>query len=107
VAGARRRGAPAEQWLLACRGVAVDAIAAERGRPGPWFEVELDPRANDTALAERTALRVALTAGGAALHLRHRNDVLDPDAAARIAFSGPREVLVGLAEPRRRPGPRS
>jgi amino acid adenylation domain-containing protein len=81
--------ARAEQWLQACREAPVDAIAAQLGRSGPLFETELDLHADNSTLAQHTVLRVTISTSGpdgrSRLHLRYRTDVIDADAAARIA----------------------
>jgi amino acid adenylation domain-containing protein len=81
--------ARAQRWLQACREVPVDAIAAQLGRSGPLFETELDPHGDGNALTQHTVLRVAMSTSGTdgtgRLHVHYRTDVIDADAAARIA----------------------
>jgi hypothetical protein len=57
------------------------------GSGAPSFETVLDPTGHADPLAEDTVLRVGVSRHGGRLivALRYRNDVLDADAAARIA----------------------
>jgi len=79
--------AGAQERLQANRDFPVDALAAELGHTAPLFEVELDPHGSMSAPAQHSALRVSLEerAGERRLRLRYRTDVLDANAAARIA----------------------
>lgn len=78
--------ARAEQWLQACREVPVDDVAAELGLSGPLFETEFDLHDDNSALAQHTVLRVAMSwqDGAGRLHMRYRTDTIDAEAAARI-----------------------
>ncbi len=80
----RRPGRESE--LLAHADFPVDDLRRELGLSGPSFETVFDP-AGDGDLADGTVLRVGVVddGGGPALRLRYRTDVLDADAAARIA----------------------
>ncbi|MGI5128495.1 non-ribosomal peptide synthetase [Pseudonocardia sp. CA-107938] len=73
----------AEQRLHAHRDFPVDALAAELGRTGPLFEAELDLDGGAGPLAAGTVWRVALRSGS--LHVSYRSDLIDADAAARVA----------------------
>ncbi|MDN5861025.1 MAG: non-ribosomal peptide synthetase, partial [Pseudonocardia sp.] len=80
--------AAAEQALVANRDFPVDALAVQLGRTGPLFETELDPHGSSGGPAQYSVLRVSAGPGpdGAArLRLRYRADLLDAEAAARIA----------------------
>jgi amino acid adenylation domain-containing protein len=78
--------ARAEGELLAHADVAVEDLRRELGVAGPSFTTMFDP-AGDGDLIGDAVLRVGVVdeAGGPALRLRYRTDVLDGGAAARIA----------------------
>ncbi|WP_281690699.1 amino acid adenylation domain-containing protein [Pseudonocardia thermophila] len=61
----------------------VDALAVQLGRSGPLFEIELDPFGSAGGPSGFSVLRVTITDG--ALVVRHRADLIDAEAAARIA----------------------
>jgi amino acid adenylation domain-containing protein len=75
-----------ESQLLVHRGVPVDDLRREPGLAGPSFETVFDPTGGGD-LAGDTVLGVGIShhAGRLVLRLRYRTDVLDADAAARIA----------------------
>ena len=89
-------------------------VATELGHTEPLFETVLDLHGDGGPLAPQTVLRVAVVApeedGPALLHLRHRTDAIDADAAARIAgyHLTALEQLVGRSRhaPRRQPAVR-
>ncbi|MDN5857800.1 MAG: non-ribosomal peptide synthetase [Pseudonocardia sp.] len=103
--------ARAEQWVLACRDVGFDTVAAERGHTETLFETELDLHASiehaAAQLAPHAVLRVAIVEpepdGQAALHLRYRTDAIDADAAARIAGYHVTALTQLTADPDARP----
>ncbi|MFE7763803.1 amino acid adenylation domain-containing protein [Streptomyces sp. NPDC057438] len=68
-------------------GYPVDALRHELGLAEPPFETVLDTGGGDDGLGGDAVLRVGPVHldGGPALRLRYRTDVLDEDAAARIA----------------------
>ncbi|MEJ3654124.1 amino acid adenylation domain-containing protein [Actinomycetes bacterium KLBMP 9759] len=81
------RAGRAQEQLLAHRDFPVDALAAELGSTAPLFEVELDPRGIGAGPAAGSVLQVSLceSEGRTDLRLRYRAEVLDAEAAARIA----------------------
>jgi amino acid adenylation domain-containing protein len=85
--GLVREAARAEGELLAHADVPVEALRRELGVAGPSFETEFDPTGADGDLAGGTVLRVTISDHdhGIALRLRYRTDVVDDEAAARIA----------------------
>src|SRR3954465_7368111 len=78
--------ARAEHDLLTHADVEVEDLRRRLGVAGPSFTTMFDP-AGDGDLAADAVLRVGVVdaAGGPALLLRYRTDVLDGEAAARIA----------------------
>lgn len=77
----------AESELLAHQDVPIDDLQRELGVTTPPFETVFDPDGTGDTLIEGTALGVSFPRPerGLALRLRYRTDVLDADAAARIA----------------------
>ena len=76
------------EWeLLAHQDFPVGDLAGELGLTGPAFETVFDALGGEGALAPGTVLWVSIWPhrGRLALRLRYRTDVLDADAAARIA----------------------
>ncbi|MET0187622.1 MAG: amino acid adenylation domain-containing protein, partial [Pseudonocardia sediminis] len=73
--------------LLAHSEVGIEALARELDLATWPFETEFDPTGDGGDLAATTVLRVAVTPSddGPVLRLRYRTDVLDADAATRIA----------------------
>ena len=78
--------ARAERELLGHADFAVDDLRRELGVAGPSFTTVFDP-AGDGDLVDGAVLRVGVVdeGGGPALRLRYRTEVLDAEAAARIA----------------------
>ena len=76
----------AEQDLLAHAEVEVEDLRRRLGVAGPTFTTTFDPT-GDGDLTADVVLRVGVidAAGGPALRMRYRTDVLDGDAVARIA----------------------
>jgi amino acid adenylation domain-containing protein len=76
-----------ESELLSHRDFPVDDLRRELGLGGPPFETVFDPSGAGGDLAEDTVLWVEIVrrAGRWALRLRFRTEVLDAEAAARIA----------------------
>ena len=118
----------AEWELLSHQDFGVGDLLGELGLPGPAFETVFDSVGGEGTLAPDTVLWVGIWPhrGRLVLRLRYRTDVLDADAAARIAgyhltaltliaadtdaghgrqsLLGPQELrfqLEGLAGPRR------
>jgi non-ribosomal peptide synthetase component F len=82
------RQAHRTEWeLLAHQDFPVGDLAGELGLTGPAFETVFDALGGEGALAPGTVLWVSIWPhrGRLALRLRYRTDVLDADAAARIA----------------------
>ncbi|MBO0831183.1 MAG: AMP-binding protein, partial [Actinobacteria bacterium] len=82
------QAARAESQLLANRAFAVDDLMRELGLTGPLSEVEFHPSgAAGPEPGQGTVLQVRIFSAGGQLklRLRYRTDVLDADAAARIA----------------------
>ena len=76
------------EWeLLAHQDFPVGDLAGELGLAGPTFETVFDALGGEGTLAPGTVLWVSIWPhrGRLALRLRYRTDVLDADAAARIA----------------------
>jgi amino acid adenylation domain-containing protein len=76
------------EWeLLAHQDFPVGDLAGELGLTGPAFETVFDSLGGEGTLAPGTVLWVSLWPhrGRLVLRLRYRTDVLDADAAARIA----------------------
>ena len=76
------------EWeLLAHQDFPVGDLAGELGLTGPAFETVFDALGGEGTLAPGTVLWVSIWPhrGRLALRLRYRTDVLDADAAARIA----------------------
>jgi amino acid adenylation domain-containing protein len=76
------------EWeLLAHQDFPVGDLAGELGLTGPAFETVFDAQGGEGTLAPSTVLWVGIWPyrGRLALRLRYRTDVLDADAAARIA----------------------
>jgi amino acid adenylation domain-containing protein len=76
------------EWeLLAHQDFPVGDLLGELGLTGPTFEVVFDSAGGEGTLAPDTVLWVGLWPhrGRLVLRLRYRTDVLDADAAARIA----------------------
>ena len=72
--------------VLTHRDVPVDDLRRELGLTEPLFETVFDLHGDCAELTENTVLQVCfLTHDDALLWLRYRTDVLDADAAARIA----------------------
>jgi amino acid adenylation domain-containing protein len=81
-------GAHRAEWeLLAHRDFPVGDLAGELGVAGPCFEVVFDSAGGEGTLALDTVLWVGLWPhrGRLVLRLRYRTEVLDGDAAARVA----------------------
>ncbi|HET9254369.1 MAG TPA: amino acid adenylation domain-containing protein [Pseudonocardiaceae bacterium] len=76
-----------ESALLTHQGFPVDDLRRELGLTGPLFETVFDPTGDGGALAGGTVLWVGISPPGGrlGLRLRYRTDVLDAEAAARIA----------------------
>jgi amino acid adenylation domain-containing protein len=82
------REAHRTEWeLLAHQDFPVGDLAGELGLAGPAFETVFDALGGEGALAPGTVVWVSIwpQRGRLALRLRYRTDVLDADAAARIA----------------------
>ena len=82
------RQAHRTEWeLLAHQDFPVGDLAGELGLAGPAFETVFDALGGEGTLAPDTVLWVSIWPhrGRLALRLRYRTDVLDADAAARIA----------------------
>ena len=82
------RQAHRTEWeLLAHQDFPVGDLAGELGLTGPAFETVFDALGGEGTLAPGTVLWVSIWPhrGRLALRLRYRTDVLDADAAARIA----------------------
>jgi amino acid adenylation domain-containing protein len=82
------RQAHRTEWeLLAHQDFPVGDLAGELGLAGPVFETVFDALGGEGTLAPGTVLWVSIWPhrGRLALRLRYRTDVLDADAAARIA----------------------
>ena len=77
----------AEWELLLHRDFGLGDLRGELGLAGPAFETVFDPAGGEGALAPDTVLWVGIWPhrGRLVLRLRYRTDVLDADAAARIA----------------------
>ena len=75
--------ADAEQRLTANQDFPVYALAEQLGRTGSLFEAELAVAGGTSVPAAGTVLRV--TVAGDRLRVHYRADLLDADAAARIA----------------------
>lgn len=77
----------AESYLLAHGDVSIDDLRRELGVTTPPFETVFDPDGTGDTLAGDTALGVSFPRheGRLTLRLRYRTDVLDANAAARIA----------------------
>ena len=73
--------------LVSHKDFPVDELRRELGLTEPLFETVFDPTGTGGELAEGTALWVGTSRHGGqlVLRLRYRTDVLDADAAARIA----------------------
>ncbi|MFI1465608.1 AMP-binding protein, partial [Streptomyces wuyuanensis] len=74
--------------LPAHRDFPLEELARELGAAEPLYEVEFDPFGVDGDVGAGTVLRVALVEGGdgaVVLRLRYRTDVLDGEAAGRVA----------------------
>jgi amino acid adenylation domain-containing protein len=82
-----RHAAAVEAGLLAHRHAPVEELRQELGVRGPSFETVFDPTGAGGDLAPGTVLEVAPAHHGErlALRLRYRTDVLDADAAGRVA----------------------
>jgi amino acid adenylation domain-containing protein len=96
--------------LEACRTAAglrcCGALRREPGPAAPSFETVLDPTGEGGALAEDTVLRVGVSRhdGRLTVALRYRTDVLDADAAARIACYHRTALEMIAADPDGDPG---
>jgi amino acid adenylation domain-containing protein len=77
----------AESELLVHKDFPLDELRHQLGLAEPSFETVFDPTDSGADLAEDTVLSVAVAprGGDLVLRLRYRTDVLDADAAARIA----------------------
>ena len=77
----------AEWELLSHQDFGVGDLLGELGLPGPAFEIVFDSVGGEGTLAPDTVLWVGIWPhrGRLVLRLRYRTDVLDADAAARIA----------------------
>ena len=77
----------AEWELLSHQDFGVGDLLGELGLPGPAFEIVFDAVGGEGTLAPDTVLWVGIwpDRGRLVLRLRYRTDVLDADAAARIA----------------------
>ena len=77
----------AEWELLLHQDFPVGELQGELGLTGPSYEIVFDSVGDDGKLPIGTVLRVGIwpQRGRLALRLRYRTDVLDADAAARIA----------------------
>ena len=77
----------AEWELLLHQDFGVGDLLGELGLPGPAFEIVFDAVGGEGTLAPDTVLWVGIWPhrSGLVLRLRYRTDVLDGDAAARIA----------------------
>ena len=82
-----RHAAAVEAGLLAHRHAPVEELRHELGVGGPSFETVFDPTGAGGDLTPGTVLEVAPAHHGErlALRLRYRTDVLDADAAGRVA----------------------
>ncbi|MCO1657715.1 non-ribosomal peptide synthetase [Pseudonocardia humida] len=80
-------------------GVDVDELRRELGVPGPSFETVVDPTGTDTALTGGVVLVLGAAPGLDRLRVRYRTDVLDADAAARIAGYHVRALELIAADP--------
>ncbi len=82
-----RHAAAVEAGLLAHRHAPVEQLRRELGVRGPSSETVFDPTGAGDDLAPGTVLEVAPVHHGErlALRLRYRTDVLDADAAGRVA----------------------
>jgi amino acid adenylation domain-containing protein len=76
-----------ETELLAHRGFPVEQLRRDLGLTGPSFETVFDPSRDGGALDPHTVLWVGVVERGDGLlvRVRYRRDVLDGEAAARIA----------------------
>ena len=81
-----RATARAEAGLLPHHAFPVGELRAELGLSGPAFETELDPTGGSGPLSVETVFGVAVSwrENRPVVTLRHRRDVLDAAAAARI-----------------------
>ncbi len=82
-----RRTAAVEAGVLAHRHTPVEELRAQLGARGPAFETAFDPTGAGGDLPRGIVLGVARAHHGdrLALRVRYRTDVLDADAAARVA----------------------
>ncbi len=92
------RAGRAEAVLSAHRDFPVQSLRRELGVPGPRFETVLDPTGTADGTGE-ALLTVGVTPDGAALRLRYRSEVMDGEAAARIAGYHLRAVELMVADP--------
>ena len=90
-----------EEQLLTHRSFPVEELAAELGRTGPLFETVLDPAGDRGELPAHTVLWVGLQRhrDRLELRLRYRTEVLDAQAAARIAGYHRRALALLAADP--------
>jgi amino acid adenylation domain-containing protein len=85
--GLTRDARRVETELLAHRGFPVGQLRGDLGLAGPSFETVFDPTGDGEVLDPHTVLGVGVVErdGGLVLRVRYRRDVLDGEAAARIA----------------------
>lgn len=85
--GLLRSTRDAEAALLAHADAPVDHLAAELGMAGPSFETVVDSSGSEDGLPPGSvlAVQVDLRPDVLTLRIRYRSDVLDTEAAARIA----------------------
>jgi amino acid adenylation domain-containing protein len=95
-----------ESELLSHRYFPVDDLRRELDIAAPPFETVFDPAGDDEELAEGTVLRIGIAReqGRLVARLRYRTDVLDEDAAARIAGYHLTAIARIAADPDAAPG---
>ncbi|HYP44691.1 MAG TPA: amino acid adenylation domain-containing protein [Propionibacteriaceae bacterium] len=93
--------ADAEAQVRRHADVDLDALRRELGLGEPPYEVEFDPHGRSGELASETVLRVGVDHQDDHLILRlhYRVDVLDADAAARVAGYHLTALTLALADP--------
>jgi amino acid adenylation domain-containing protein len=98
--------AAVEAGLLAHRHAPVEELRRELGTAGPSFETVFDPTGAGGDLAPGIVLEVAPAHHGdrLAVRLRYRTDVLDVDAAARVAGYHRTALEQLAADPEAEPG---
>ncbi|EHR62038.1 non-ribosomal peptide synthetase [Saccharomonospora cyanea] len=99
----------AESDLLAHQNVSIDDLQRELGVTPPPFETVFDPDDTGDTVIEDIALGVSFPRHerGLTLRLRYRTDVLDADAAARIAGYHLTALMLLASDPDARHGRQS